>query len=89
MKFIPRGNRVLLSKITEATTSSGIILTENKDKVSSATVIEVGDKVEGICVGMKIHFIKYSGAEILVDGQKLTVMSSDDILGHEVLDEQP
>lgn len=86
IKFIPRGNRVLLSKITEATTSSGIILTGDKEKVNSAEVVRVGEKVEGITVGMKIHFIKYSGAEILVDGQKFTVMNSDDILGWEVDD---
>ena len=87
MKFIPRGNRVLLTKITEATTSSGIILAENKDKINSAEVVGVGDKVEGVYVGMKIHFIKYSGAEIFVDGQKFTVLNADDILGHEAPDE--
>lgn len=88
IKFIPRGNRVLLTKITEATTSTGIILTETKDKVNSAEVMEVGEKVEGITKGMKIHFIKYSGSEIFVDGQKFTVMNADDILGIEVSDEE-
>ena len=90
MKLTPLSDRVVL-KMTEAeeTTKGGIILTGSaKEKPSVAEVISVGpggnvdgkDVVMTVKVGDTVITGKYSGTQVKVDGEELTIVRQDDIL---------
>ncbi len=86
MKFQPLGQRVLVERIEEpTTTSTGIIIPDNaKEKPLTATVKAISKEVkeEGeIAVEDKIVFAKYSGTEITLDSKEYLVLNTDDILG--------
>lgn len=90
MKLRPLGDRVVIKKIeAEETTKSGIVLPGTaKEKPQMAEVVAVGpggfvDGKEikmGVNVGDKVIFSKYSGNEVKIDGQELTILKQDDIL---------
>ncbi len=84
--FLPLGQRVLVKRVEEATTTaSGIIIPDNaKEKPLSAKVLAVSNEVaeDGeIKVGDTVIFAKYSGTELTVDGEEHLVLNVDDILG--------
>lgn len=83
MAFKPLGERVLVKRVEEeTTTASGIIIPDNaKEKPLHGSVVAVSDKVEGIKAGETVVFAKYSGTEIKLDGEELLVMNVDDVLG--------
>ena len=86
MNFQPLGQRVLVERVEEkTTTASGIIIPDNaKEKPLSGTVKAVSKEVseEGeITVEDEVIFAKYSGTEITLDGKEYLVMNTDDILG--------
>ncbi|MBN2895136.1 MAG: co-chaperone GroES [Campylobacterales bacterium] len=83
MNFKPLGERVLVERIEEATTTaSGIIIPDNaKEKPSQGKVIAVASDVEGVEVGNTVVFGKYSGTELTLDGKKYLVMDLSDVLG--------
>ena len=60
MNFKPLGDRLLVERVEEATTTaSGIIIPDNaKDKPSQGRVIAIGKDVENINVGDTIVFGK-------------------------------
>jgi len=83
MNFKPLGERVLVERIEEAsTTSSGIIIPDNaKDKPSQGKVIAVGSEAEEVKVGDTIVFGKYAGNEITIDQTEYLIMEQSDVLG--------
>ncbi|BAF72906.1 co-chaperone GroES [Sulfurovum sp. NBC37-1] len=83
MNFKPLGDRLLIQRVEEAnTTASGIIIPDNaKEKPSKGKVIAVGSEVEDINVDDTVVFGKYSGNEIILDGEEFLIMESSDIFG--------
>lgn len=90
MKLRPLGDRVVIKKVeAEETTKSGIVLPGTaKEKPQMAEVIAVGPGgvVDGkevkmeVKVGDKVIFSKYSGNDVKIDGEELTILRQDDIL---------
>ncbi len=90
MKLQPLADRVVLKMVeAEETTKGGIILTAAaKEKPEMAEVIEVGPggMVEGkevtmtVKVGQKVITSKYSGTQVKIDGEELTIVKQGDIL---------
>ena len=83
MNFKPLGERLLVERVEEvSTTASGIIIPDSaKDKPSQGTVIAIGNDVEEIKVGDTIVFGKYSGNEITLDNKEYIIMEESDALG--------
>ncbi len=92
MKFRPLHDRVLVKRIEEEEkTAGGIIIPDTaKEKPQEGEVIAVGDgakdengKVTPLDVkaGDRILFGKWSGSEVMVDGDELLIMKESDILG--------
>jgi len=86
MKFKPLGQRVLVERVEEqTTTASGIIIPDNaKEKPLHGTVVAVSDEVkEKKLVNEKdvVVFAKYTGSEIAIDNKTYLVMNIDDVLG--------
>lgn len=83
MAFQPLGNRVLVQRTDDATTTaSGIIIPDNaKEKPSQGKIIAVGNDVEEISIDDTVVFGKYSGNELTLDGAEFLVMDADDIFG--------
>ncbi|MBE0490765.1 MAG: co-chaperone GroES [Sulfurospirillum sp.] len=86
MTFQPLGNRVLIERIEEpTTTASGIIIPDNaKEKPLSGNVVALSKKLADagvIAVGDKVVFGKYAGTELSLDGKTYLVMDRKDILG--------
>jgi len=84
--FLPLGERVLVKRVEEATTTaSGIIIPDNaKEKPLNAEVLAISKEVKetgDINVGDKVVFAKYSGTELTVDGTEYLVLNLDDVLG--------
>jgi len=83
MNFQPLGNRVLVKRVEEATTTmSGIIIPDNaKEKPSHGEVVSVSKEVEVLKIGDQVLFGKFSGNEVTIDGEKYIVLDVDDIFG--------
>ena len=90
MKLTPLSDRVILKMVeTEETTKGGIILTgAAKEKPSVAEVISVGpggmvdghDVVMTVKPGDKVITSKYSGTQVKIDGEEVTIVRQNDIL---------
>ena len=86
MNIKPIGERVLLKQIKkEEKTKSGILLSSkssNTDTKNEAEVVALGkgEKLEGIKVGDKVIFNKFSGNEIEDGDIKYLIVNADDIL---------
>ena len=83
MNFQPLGNRTLVERLEEATTTaSGIIIPDNaKEKPSQGKVIAIGDEVKQIAAGDVVVFGEYAGNEITIDGTTYLIIEGDDIYG--------
>jgi chaperonin GroES len=92
MGFRPLHDRVLVRRVeAEEKTKGGIIIPDTaKEKPQEGEVISVGSgaraedgKVTPLDVkaGDKILFGKWSGTEVVVDGEDLIIMKESDILG--------
>ncbi len=84
--FLPLGQRVLVKRVEEATTTaSGIIIPDNaKEKPFNAEVLAISSEVKedgDIQVGDNIIFAKYTGTELTVNGTEHLILNVDDILG--------
>ena len=87
----PLHDRVIIERIEERTTASGIVIPETAgDKPQRGKIIAAGKgktNDEGkICplevkVGDEVLFGKYSGTEVKVAGKELLVMREEDIMG--------
>lgn len=90
MKLKPLADRVVLKQVAaEETTKSGIILSSSaQEKPQMYEVIEVGpggmvDGNEVVMVvkkGDRVITGKYSGTEVKIDGEELTIVRQSDIL---------
>ncbi len=86
MNFTPLGQRVLVQRVEEeSTTPSGIIIPDNaKEKPLMGVVKAISKEVEEdgeIKVGDEVVFAKYSGTDINLEGEEYLVLNTDDILG--------
>ena len=83
MNFQPLGNRVLVKRVEEATTTmSGIIIPDNaKEKPSRGEVVAVSKEVEALKNADQILFGKFAGNEVTLDGEKYIVLDVEDIFG--------
>lgn len=83
MNFKPLGDRLLVKTVEESnTTASGIIIPDNaKEKPSRAEVMAIGTDVEDISVGDIVVYGKYSGTELVLDGEEYIVLELSDVLG--------
>ena len=90
MKLKPLSDRVVIKQVeAEETTKGGIILTGSaKEKPEMYTVVAVGpggmvngEKVEmTVKVGDTVLTGKYSGTQVKVDGEELTIVRQEYIL---------
>ena len=90
MTLKPLADRVIIKRVAaEETTKSGIILTSAaQEKPQVYEVMEVGpggfvdgEKVEMVIKkGDKVITGKYTGTEVKIDGEELTIVRQSDIL---------
>ena len=92
MKFRPLHDRVAVERIDpEAKSAGGIIIPDTaQEKPSQGEVIAVGpggrDEAGKLIpidlkVGDRVLFGKWSGTEVVLDGQDLLIMKESDIMG--------
>ena len=90
MKLVPLQDRVVVKMVEmEETTKSGIILTgsaKEKPQVAEVVAVGPGGLVDGkevtmtVKVGDKVITSKYSGTEVKVDKDEMTIVRQSDIL---------
>ena len=90
MNLKPLSDRVILKALeAEEKTKGGIILTSNaKEKPEMAEVVAVGpggtvdgkEVVMTVKVGDKVITSKYSGTQVKLDGEEVTIVRQNDIL---------
>lgn len=90
MKLKPLADRVILKMVeAEETTKGGIILTGSaKEKPDVAEVLAVGpgglvdgkEVVMTVQVGDRVITSKYSGTQVKIDGEELTIVRQSDIV---------
>ena len=90
MKLKPLADRVIIKLVeAEETTKSGIILTagaQEKPEVAEVLAVGPGGIVDGkevvmtVKVGDKVITSKYSGTQVKIDGEELTIVRQGDIL---------
>ena len=92
LKFRPLHDRVVVKRIdAEAKTKGGIIIPDTvKEKPQEGEVVAVGPggrdesgKVitPDVKAGDKVLFGKWSGTEVVLDGEDLLIMKESDIMG--------
>lgn len=86
MKYIPIGNKVLISPERKPeVTASGIIVVEDKKKrepPSTGTVVALGPRCAvDFEVGMRVLFSRYDFDIIKVEDEEYSLGLDDDILG--------
>lgn len=90
MKLIPLADRVIVKQVeAEETTKGGIILSsaaQEKPQVFAVIAVGPGGVVDGhdvemtVEAGDKVILGKYSGTQVKVDGEELTIVRQSDIL---------
>ena len=90
MKLKPLADRVILKMVeAEETTKGGIILTgaaKEKPEVAEVLAVGPGGMVDGkevtmtVKVGDKVITSKYSGTQVKIDGEEVTIVRQNDIL---------
>ena len=92
MKFRPLHDRVVVKRVdAEERTSGGIIIPDTvKEKPQQGDILAVGPGGRDesgkltpldVKVGDRILFGKWSGTEVVIDGEELLVMKESDIMG--------
>lgn len=91
MKFKPLQDRVLVKRVqSEEKSTGGIIIPDNaKEKPAEGKVVAVGNgkvlksgevRKPEVKVGDRVMFGKYTGSEVVVDGEEHVVLREDDLL---------
>jgi chaperonin GroES len=91
MKVVPVGDHVVVKRLdAEQKTAGGIVLPDSaREKPHQGRILSVGDgrtKKDGyrapsqVREGDRILFTPWSGTEVDVDGEKLLIMTEQDIL---------
>ncbi len=92
MKFRPLHDRVLVRRVDEdEKTSGGIIIPDTaKEKSQQGKVLAIGPGARDeqgnlvpmdVKVGDTVLFGKWSGNEVTIDGDELSIMKESDIMG--------
>ncbi len=92
MKFRPLHDRVVVKRIdAEEKTKGGIIIPDTaKEKPQEGEVLAVGPGARDergkivapdLKVGDRILFGKWSGSEVVIDGQEVLIMKESDVMG--------
>ncbi len=82
MRFRPLGNKIIVKRKEETQTATGILLVDTrKDKPLEGEALAIGEDVDTVKVGEVIQFGKYSGSDIMVDGEEYILLSLDDVMG--------
>jgi chaperonin GroES len=92
MKIRPLGDRILIKRIKEQEKSKGGIIIPDtaKEKPQEGKVVAVGKgkmTEQGkllppdVRAGDKILFGKYSGSDVMIEGEEHLILREDDILG--------
>jgi chaperonin GroES len=92
MKFRPLHDRVVVRRIEEDERSKGGIIIPDtaKEKPQQGEVVAVGPGARDergvvqpldVKAGDRVLFGKWSGSEVVIDGEELLVMRESDILG--------
>lgn len=92
MKLVPVGEKVVIKRLdAEETTPGGIVLPDAaREKPRQGRVLSLGDgrllpdgarAAHLVSEGDRVLFGRYAGTEVEVNGEKLLVMSEDEILG--------
>ncbi len=92
MKFRPLHDRVLVRRVDEdEKTSGGIIIPDTaQEKPMEGTVLAIGPGARDeqgklvpmdVEVGDRVLFGKWSGNEVTIDGEELSIMKESDIMG--------
>jgi chaperonin GroES len=91
MRIEPLGDKVVVKRLdAETKTAGGIVLPDSaKEKPQQGRVLSVGEGrrlKDGtrarpqVSEGDRVVFMKYSGAEVVVDDEELLIMGEDEIL---------
>ena len=91
MNVVPVGDHLVIKRVDgQRKTTGGILLPESaQEKPLQGRVLSVGDgrrRKDGTRVGSQVRegdrvlFSAYSGMEVEVDGEKLLIMTEEDIL---------
>ena len=92
MAFKPLHDRVLVRRTEgDEKTAGGLIIPDSaKEKPAEGEVVSCGDGARkdsgelidmAVSAGDKVLFGKWSGTEVMVDGEELLIMKESDILG--------
>jgi chaperonin GroES len=92
MTFRPLHDRILIRRIeAEEKTAGGIIIPDTvKEKPQEGEVVAVGPGARDesgrllkldVEVGNRVLFGKWSGTEIVLDGEELLIMKESDVMG--------
>ncbi|MGV6850275.1 MAG: co-chaperone GroES [Marinibacterium sp.] len=92
MAFTPLHDRVLVRRVEgDEKTAGGLIIPDSaKEKPAEGIVVACGEGARkdsgelipmAVSEGDKILFGKWSGTEVLLDGEELLIMKESDILG--------
>jgi chaperonin GroES len=92
MAFRPLHDRILIRRIeAEEKTAGGIIIPDTaKEKPQEGEVVAVGPGARDesgrlikldVEVGNRVLFGKWSGTEIVLDGEELLIMKESDVMG--------
>jgi len=92
MAFRPLHDRILIRRIeAEEKTAGGIIIPDTaKEKPQEGEVVAVGPGARDesgrlikldVEVGNRVLFGKWSGTEIILDGEELLIMKESDVMG--------
>jgi chaperonin GroES len=91
VKVVPLGDNVVIRRIeARLATPSGIVLPDSlKDSAQQGRILSVGDghalsdgsrTPHQVREGDRVLFANYAGIEVTVSGEKLLIMSEDEIL---------
>ena len=89
LKLRPLADRIVIKKVeVEEKTKSGILLTGSaQEQPQMAEVIAISEDIKNddekkdqLSVGDTVIFSKYSGTEVKVDGEEVTILKLEDIL---------
>jgi chaperonin GroES len=91
MKVVPIGDKIVVKRLdAEETTAGGIVLPDSaREKPKQGRVLSVGDGKllhdgrrvpHQVAEGDRVLFSSWSGAEVVVDGQELLILSEEEIL---------
>jgi chaperonin GroES len=92
MKFRPLHDRVVVRRITpQEKSAGGIIIPDTvKEKPMEGEVVAAGPGARneagtvvalGVKAGERVLFGKWSGTEVMLDGEELLIMKEGDLLG--------